>query len=804
MRTAPGFALAALLLMAAPALAQEAAPSSGNTYVLVVGVEDYADPQIKDLRFAEDDAKAVAAFFRARVGAERVRLLTGKAATRRAVLAALREHLVQRATAVADTAILYFAGHGFADADETYLACQDTELRYLQESAIPLSSLQTRWARIRAGRRLLISDACHSGGLAGLRGFGGIGKRVLASPRGQTPRGVSAVIAATGPSQLSAEDERLGHGVFTATLLDALGGAADADRDGEVDLSELKDYLTRHVPRRARAAGGNQTPEVTVQGEAKALVLATKVAPPPPTEAPRGLRLEFEAPAADAWVKDAKVELRGRLVGAQSVAGATLTLGGVPTPLDARGRFRLALRLGEGEQRLEARARVGQREVRAERRFYVDRTPPRWRQLAPPPRTAQGATCELRLAIEDAAPAVRVELAGADEGLVPRGSPFVKRLRLRDGRNRLALVLRDAAGNVSEGELSLLRVSGLKRPPKLLPPLAWPPRLRWTSELKDAYVETPVGFSGDGTWALYVTRQRKERYYVRVRLKDGALHRLGRTALDEQENFWGFATPHRDQLDASGNIVGISTHDGTRFEKGGQPRAFRADGEGRTRLFPCTSQSAVCAAFVPGGVLTLDGVMPRGPTTKTRYALVRHEAGRDPEILREESGRFAAGLQVSPDGRRAAYFTLKIEGRRMLFELRVVDPSSGELLGSAPLKEGEHPPRMAWDSASSGIYFHERKGGPILRYEVAKTGGRVQPVGKHSVELGAVLQPGYLAVREWSGGRVGVLRLSDDSLERLPADVQQVLGGGGAHLALQRKPEVGGPRVWLGQLEASR
>ncbi|MBL4847149.1 MAG: SUMF1/EgtB/PvdO family nonheme iron enzyme [Planctomycetes bacterium] len=260
--------LAALVAAAGLASAQGPPEDRERTFVLVVGVEDYADPKITDLSYAEDDAQAVYDFFakdpRSPTTKDRVRLLLGKQATRVGVLRAVRDHLIRRAVGPKDNAILYFAGHGFSDTQGVYLAVHDTQLSDLQFTAVSWAELQRLWSQIGAGRRLLFADACHSGGIQGLRGPGGIGRRALA--RKVKRDFASVVIAATGPNELSMEDKKSKHGVFTASLLSGLRGHADKDRNGNVSLGELTTYLTTEVPLRARKAGGTQTPTIRFNG----------------------------------------------------------------------------------------------------------------------------------------------------------------------------------------------------------------------------------------------------------------------------------------------------------------------------------------------------------------------------------------------------------------------------------------------------------------------------------------------------------------------------------------------------------
>jgi hypothetical protein len=257
---APGPAPAA----PAPAPVAVATPSTftGGTFVLVIGIDDYKDPLLPKLRFAEADALAVYRFFatdsRSPTAPDRVERLIGPDATRLAILKAIREHLIAKARPE-DAVILYFAGHGFADAkNETYLAAADTQLTALRETGIAARTLQEYWAEIPAARKVLITDACHGGGLPNQRGIGG----VRVSPAPAEAGKASIILTASSPDEVSLEDESLGQGLFTTALLNGLRGDADLDHDGHVTVEELASYLKRTVPALAAARGGKQTPVI--------------------------------------------------------------------------------------------------------------------------------------------------------------------------------------------------------------------------------------------------------------------------------------------------------------------------------------------------------------------------------------------------------------------------------------------------------------------------------------------------------------------------------------------------------------
>jgi uncharacterized caspase-like protein len=142
----------------------------------------------------------------------------------------------------------------------------------LRASAIKLSDLQDYWKDVKAERKVFIADACHSGGLKGMRGQNQIHQALLSTIEG---RG-KVLIAAARENQQSCESALLGHGVFTAALLDGLSGKADRDhgnRDGRVTLRELVAYLEREVPALARAEGHEQNPVCEAEGVSGELYL---------------------------------------------------------------------------------------------------------------------------------------------------------------------------------------------------------------------------------------------------------------------------------------------------------------------------------------------------------------------------------------------------------------------------------------------------------------------------------------------------------------------------------------------------
>jgi len=149
-----------------------------RVFVLVVGISEYQDPRIRDLRVCHKDA---ANMF---IALNESRRLTGgivlveQRVTRANVQQAFRE--LKAVSKPGDEIIIYWSGHGgtVADTDgdepdsiEEFLVCYDTKLDDVQKTAITDDAMG-RWIQELDGRKIVvIVDACHSGGAADGKGI---------------------------------------------------------------------------------------------------------------------------------------------------------------------------------------------------------------------------------------------------------------------------------------------------------------------------------------------------------------------------------------------------------------------------------------------------------------------------------------------------------------------------------------------------------------------------------------------------------------------------------------------------------
>ncbi len=277
-------------------------------YVLALGVSEYQDENLR-LQYAAKDAQDVAEAFRnMNNGNNHVLCLTDDKVRKDDALNKMEGFLA--AANIDDIVVVYIAGHGFLDEKlNYYYAPADTDVDRLAESAISMDDLTSALQRCAARRRLLLMDTCHAGMVGeegaeqlaalgmnlpqGVRAVQTRGMKVKGTPAlrtdaarkryieemysaDSTQRGIN-IIAGSAGAEFARESDRWNNGVFTASLLEALGGQADEDRNGKLTVAELAVYLRNEVAAQTNAA---QKPDlVAKENEGDMVLCAVSAAP---------------------------------------------------------------------------------------------------------------------------------------------------------------------------------------------------------------------------------------------------------------------------------------------------------------------------------------------------------------------------------------------------------------------------------------------------------------------------------------------------------------------------------------------
>lgn len=235
-------------------------------YAVVIGVSDYKDPKIPDLKYADADAQSFYDFVTSPVGGgfnkENVLLLKNEQATLRNVKMAVTGFLKKAIDT--DFVVIFIACHGEPEPDRPsniYLLMHDSELDSLSATAYHMENVNADMKRyISAKRLVLFADACHSAGLTegsvGTRGFSNTVNLAISSLK--TTREGWGIVSASRAGEVSMESKQWGggHGAFTYFLLEGLKGNADLEgnRNGIVNLAESFDFLEEKVKRATQNA----------------------------------------------------------------------------------------------------------------------------------------------------------------------------------------------------------------------------------------------------------------------------------------------------------------------------------------------------------------------------------------------------------------------------------------------------------------------------------------------------------------------------------------------------------------------
>lgn len=242
------------------------ATGGATLWVFSIGVSRYAR-QEWSLQFADLDARAIAAAFLPQADGPlyqtvRTLVLTNEEVTRESILDGMGRFLGQAGPR--DVVVIFVAGHGVFDraSGSYYFLTFPASADNLVTAGLRMSDFDEMVRMLRARTRgvVVMVDTCHAGGLQ----FGSPDLVAMGDPGAGLSVGEGFfLLAASKRGETSQEQPSLGHGAFTAALLEGLQGAADGDRDGQLSVADLFSYADRRVP---RLTDGTQHPYHRTEG----------------------------------------------------------------------------------------------------------------------------------------------------------------------------------------------------------------------------------------------------------------------------------------------------------------------------------------------------------------------------------------------------------------------------------------------------------------------------------------------------------------------------------------------------------
>jgi len=257
-----------------------------NLFIVSLGVSTYQN-QNYNLDYAAKDAEDVNALFATNTHFKNVnqKVLLNKDVTRENIIS-LKEFLSQANRN--DVVIFFIAGHGVLNKNLDYYFCTyNMDFLAPEKFGITYSELEVLFDGIKAIRKLLIMDTCHSGEVdkddveeiafvnsensdisfrntnttTTIRETQGLQKtnEAVKEMFNDLRRGTGAtVISSAGGAEYAMESDEWKNGLFTYCLLEGITTKnADADKNGEIMLSELQNYISVKV---AELSKGRQMP----------------------------------------------------------------------------------------------------------------------------------------------------------------------------------------------------------------------------------------------------------------------------------------------------------------------------------------------------------------------------------------------------------------------------------------------------------------------------------------------------------------------------------------------------------------
>lgn len=232
---------------------------------VIIGISDYEDENIPDLKFANRDAEEFAKYLKSKAGGslndEHIMLLTNENATYAKIYGSL-DWLLEESQA-RDKVFIYFSGHGDVESkiirQQGFLLTHNTPSNNYRIGSLRVEDVNAYLETLAQQNRakvIVMTDACRSGSLAG----GEIGVQATAKALATQFENTVKIMSCQA-NELSLEGTQWGggRGVFSYHLIDGLTGLANGDGDSKVNLFELRRYLEDKV---IQETSFSQTPVV--------------------------------------------------------------------------------------------------------------------------------------------------------------------------------------------------------------------------------------------------------------------------------------------------------------------------------------------------------------------------------------------------------------------------------------------------------------------------------------------------------------------------------------------------------------
>lgn len=228
----------------------QTAMDNPDAVALVMGVLDYASPQIPRAKYAKRDAQAIRRYLVDVMGYNPENILPRDpemVMTSGTMKNLMRNVLPSYLKEGRSDVFVYFSGHGApsTNTQEPFLVPYDCDPNAVNsDNAYSMNEFYTDLAALKSRSLVVVVDACFSGqagnGIALIDNVGPVLMKV--NKTSQDLEG-AVLFTSSEPEQVSNWYPEKKHGLFTYFFLKGLQGAADADQNGQLTVSEMETYL---------------------------------------------------------------------------------------------------------------------------------------------------------------------------------------------------------------------------------------------------------------------------------------------------------------------------------------------------------------------------------------------------------------------------------------------------------------------------------------------------------------------------------------------------------------------------------
>lgn len=223
---------------------------------IFIGIDRFQSPSINWLSCAKRDAVALYSLFSDNLQGD-FHLVYDENATRNLI----ENRIKELSTCSEDDIVIFsFSGHGTSTHE---LVTYDTNINDISSTTISLDTLAEWFKNIPAKQLICIIDCCFSGGMGAKALEVNFASRELRSGEElikQFSGSGRVILTASKATEPAWENGKLGHGLLTYHLLEALQGADEVRKDNKIGIYRLLEYVTSRVKNSAGQLGAEQNP----------------------------------------------------------------------------------------------------------------------------------------------------------------------------------------------------------------------------------------------------------------------------------------------------------------------------------------------------------------------------------------------------------------------------------------------------------------------------------------------------------------------------------------------------------------